>query len=252
MKIRTLYRMSINTGLTPLHKHINEYEFHYIVRGQGVFQNGVKSHTFSNNTIFFTAPGTMHSLRFEPRCDDVFYYCSLFKPKAADKRLVSMIERKFKNGYLHIGAHNVIYFDDIRRKIFSGNTLIHRSGTHEFYSLLYEFAEGKPEVSDQKNLYIEAAIRIIQDKNTTKLDLDAISQKLGLNKSYFIRLFKKRMGVPPMQYFLRLKIESACHLLKHTRLPIYMIAKHLHFVDAFYFSRMFKKIMKVSPKIYRA
>ena len=46
-------------------------------------------------------------------------------------------------------------------------------------------------------------------------------------------------------------IERACQLLKSTNMKINQIALKLAFDDPYYFSRIFKKIVGVSPKAYR-
>ncbi|HVS95503.1 MAG TPA: helix-turn-helix transcriptional regulator, partial [Puia sp.] len=55
----------------------------------------------------------------------------------------------------------------------------------------------------------------------------------------------------PIEYFNHLKIQKACQYLLHTELRIKEIACKLGFEDPFYFSRMFHKLMGMSPNQYR-
>jgi AraC-like DNA-binding protein len=54
-----------------------------------------------------------------------------------------------------------------------------------------------------------------------------------------------------VEYHIRLKIRRACRLLKQTDLNITEIAFRSGFEDSNYFARQFRKIMGVSPSLYR-
>ncbi|WP_156495206.1 AraC family transcriptional regulator, partial [Oleiphilus sp. HI0128] len=58
-------------------------------------------------------------------------------------------------------------------------------------------------------------------------------------------------GISPLKHFSNMKIEQACSLLEQTNISISDIAYQLGYDDALYFSRVFKKLMKVSPRNYR-
>lgn len=73
----------------------------------------------------------------------------------------------------------------------------------------------------------------------------------GLCESYFYLLFKRSMGMSPVEYRNRIRVSTACSLLESTTLSIEEIALSVGFDTPFYFSRIFKKIMSVSPRQYR-
>jgi AraC-like DNA-binding protein len=57
--------------------------------------------------------------------------------------------------------------------------------------------------------------------------------------------------MPPLDYFIHLKLQKACLLLFSTDRKVRTIAEELGYDDPYYFSRLFKKYMKSSPEIYR-
>lgn len=65
-------------------------------------------------------------------------------------------------------------------------------------------------------------------------------------------MFKKRTGYSPLTYFNLMKIRKACELLDTTSMKLNQISFKIGFDDQFYFSRLFTKIMGMSPKAYRA
>lgn len=73
----------------------------------------------------------------------------------------------------------------------------------------------------------------------------------GLDKYYFISLFKEYTGMPPHMYITNIKIEKAKELLTDTELSNAEIAESIGYTDPFYFSRIFKKYTGVSPTSFK-
>ena len=58
-------------------------------------------------------------------------------------------------------------------------------------------------------------------------------------------------GVSPMKRLAQVRLDHACELLTTTTNRIGEVGEQLGFSDPYYFSRVFKKVMGVSPKSYR-
>lgn len=83
------------------------------------------------------------------------------------------------------------------------------------------------------------------------LSLEEIASFVNLSASHFSFLFKKKAGFTPIEYFNHLKVQKACLYLLFTNLRIKEIAFELGIEDQYYFSRMFSKVMGLSPNEYR-
>lgn len=94
-------------------------------------------------------------------------------------------------------------------------------------------------------------LKYLSDHINESMDITAMSKHCHLSASYFIRKFKLKFGYSPGEYFNRLKIQSACHLLSVSDRSIKEICFSLGFEDPLYFSRLFKKVMGKSPRDYR-
>jgi AraC-like DNA-binding protein len=73
----------------------------------------------------------------------------------------------------------------------------------------------------------------------------------GLSIPHYSDLFRRATGYPPVEHFLRLKIQRACQLLDTTELRVNEVAAAVGSTDPFYFSRFFRKITGQSPRAYR-
>ena len=83
------------------------------------------------------------------------------------------------------------------------------------------------------------------------INLTDLASLCGFSVSHYSMVFKKKTSRSPIEYYNNLKIQKACQMLDFTHSNIKEIAIGLHFEDQFYFSRVFKKMMGVSPMEYR-
>jgi len=84
-----------------------------------------------------------------------------------------------------------------------------------------------------------------------ELNLEDLAQVANLSKFHFIRKFKQLTGHAPIQHFIHLKMQYACQLLDTTQEPVKRIASRIGYEDPHYFSRLFKRVIGVSPQQYR-
>ena len=84
-----------------------------------------------------------------------------------------------------------------------------------------------------------------------KMDLESLANHSRLSKYHFSKRFKAVTGHSPIQYFINLKMQHACHLLDASNQPVKQVAAQLGYDDAYYFSRLFKKVIGLSPDQYR-
>ncbi|HBT85173.1 MAG TPA: AraC family transcriptional regulator, partial [Porphyromonadaceae bacterium] len=73
-----------------------------------------------------------------------------------------------------------------------------------------------------------------------------------LSKDHFIRIFKNDMQTTPIKYINQKKIERAQLLLITGDKSIKDIAYDLSFENVYYFNRLFKKIIGMTPSEYRS
>ncbi|HYH56823.1 MAG TPA: AraC family transcriptional regulator, partial [Anseongella sp.] len=98
---------------------------------------------------------------------------------------------------------------------------------------------------------IDCSIRFLKQHISQSLTLKEIADHVHLSVSHFSGLFQKKTGFSPIEYFNHLKMQKACQLLHFTDLRIYEVAARTGIGDPYYFSRVFKENMGVSPKEYR-
>jgi len=84
-----------------------------------------------------------------------------------------------------------------------------------------------------------------------RIRLADLAALVYLQPTYFSNLFSATMGVPPMRYLNRRRVERARALLWLSAMPLHEVARAVGFGDQFYFSRVFSRETGLSPSEYR-
>ncbi|MEK6794776.1 MAG: AraC family transcriptional regulator [Spirochaetota bacterium] len=82
-------------------------------------------------------------------------------------------------------------------------------------------------------------------------DIDSMRRACSMSRSTLTRLFKRHYGISPMQYVLRARIARAAELLATTTMPVASVGEASGIPDQYHFSRMFKQLKGVPPRVYR-
>ena len=82
--------------------------------------------------------------------------------------------------------------------------------------------------------------------------LKTMASIAGLSPTHFGRAFRAATGVPPHRYLQDLRMERARRLLETTTLSITQIALECGFEQSTSFATSFKKLVGVSPRVWRA
>jgi transcriptional regulator GlxA family with amidase domain len=98
---------------------------------------------------------------------------------------------------------------------------------------------------------IEQSIAYMLRHLDKPLQVGTLAAQANVSPSHFFALFRRQVGCAPIDYFIRLRMQHARHLLDETTLCVKEVAAVLGYDDQFYFSRVFKAIHHVPPSRYR-
>lgn len=113
-------------------------------------------------------------------------------------------------------------------------------------SLLYEFVQSSQPNTDSTD-YITKLMDDIAASLHQSFDADAFCERYHISISTLRRIIQKHTGYSLNKYIHRLKISEAKNILLNTDRSIKDTAVSLGYNDVFYFSRLFKKYVGVSP-----
>jgi len=124
------------------------------------------------------------------------------------------------------------------------------TGNMPFNSSLFITHTGLKETQRQDRL--GQSIVFMKSNIHKQLSVEEIAKQFYYSPSHYTSLFKKKTGLSPINYFIRMKIHYACQLLTQRELIIKEIADKIGYEDPYYFSRIFKKVIGKSPTQYKS
>lgn len=102
-----------------------------------------------------------------------------------------------------------------------------------------------------QDYYIKEAITYIEQNFQNDISVVEIANRLGINRSYFGKIFKQTLKQTPQEFLINYRMIKATELLRLTKMSIGDISKAVGYENQLHFSRAFKKIYNISPREWR-
>jgi AraC-like DNA-binding protein/uncharacterized RmlC-like cupin family protein len=227
----------------------------YCYEGKGKVKIKEKEHAIQPGDFFIIPAKVAHIYEADQKKPWTIYWTH-FKG-AISNSIVLQVEKQFAGykGFLHYNESTINLFHEMYNQLERGygsdnlmyaNMCLWHFLTTFIFNNKYD-PSGKLRYKDATDV----AIDFLSSKIDSVLTLEEIANSVNLSSSHFSYLFKNKTGFSPIEYFNHLKVQKACQYLLFTNLRIKEIALELGIDDRYYFSRMFKKIMGLSPDDYR-
>lgn len=105
--------------------------------------------------------------------------------------------------------------------------------------------------SQTEDQLMNSVMNWLIQKADTQFTISELSRHTGLSQVQFTRRFQKAYNVSPSEVVRTIRIKKSAKLLLDSNMNIEEIAKQCGYDNGFYFSRIFKQTMKMSPSEFR-
>ncbi len=116
---------------------------------------------------------------------------------------------------------------------------------HRFIDYSFDFSQIK-----HSDVVFKAA-EYIKSRFADKITLDEIAEHVSLSRSYLSRIFKEETGESLSAYVNKVRIDKAKLMLLDKDCALVDVVSLCGFEDQSYFTKVFKRLVGVSPKRYR-
>lgn len=241
--------------VTPL----SQYVFIYCVEGKGWYEINHSRHEISANQFFILPSGIPHSYGSDKNNPWTIYWMH-FKGDMAGRYADGLdCTREILPSHNSRIQDRIGLFEEIFFTLKSGyaienlryaNSILH----HFLGSLRYisQFRLAKSHNADTAGYDTSKhAVKFMKENIGRRITLSEIAEYTGYTPNHFTTIFHKAIGYSPLAYFNLLKMQTAVQMLESTDMKINQIAAKLGYDDTSYFTRLFTKIIGISPKKYR-
>ena len=231
----------------------NSYILHYIVSGRGYYEVDGHTHTLKKGDIFAIYPDDL--ITYYTDKDDPWEFCwIIFGGTRAHqyyndigishRRLViSNVDRAFVTSIT-----DCLKYIDENARTYSQLRLV--SCLLECFSHIDKATYAERRVPSNTN-HVRNAIAYIEYHYGRGIGIGDIASHLGIERTYFYRIFKKETGKAPKEYLTEYRIKKAKALIARG-VDFKNIANAIGLGDVYYFSKLFKKATGLSPSEYRS
>ena len=236
-------------------KGVGQYVLIYCVDGSGFYVVDGKRHEVKKNQYFILPIGKPHEYgSTEGHFWTVYWlhFCGkaahVFAEGAATPQTINVTMQSRISERINIFDEilTTLHFGDSIEDLRYASSLL----SHFLASMRYLGQFRRAKAGAEKDI-VEQAIHYMRENIENRITLAEVLRYVGYSQSHFSTVFKKKTGMSPLSYFNRLKVEHACKLLKTTDLKVNMICYKVGIEDPLYFSRLFSKVMGMSPTDYR-
>ena len=140
-------------------------------------------------------------------------------------------------------------FKDLEYKRNLKRPMVELESIRDTYSILLALTQAVSEryLPTEKQQKIAPAIEYISQHYNENLTNDTLATACGMSTVYFRKLFTRVLGVSPIAYARKLRIEKAKEMLRSDYGTLSDVALSLGYSDLYDFSRDFKKHTGVAP-----
>lgn len=227
----------------------------YCVEGEGWVSLDKKSVHISPSQFIVIPANKAHKYGADENNPWTIYWVH-FKGHISDY-VVGLLQQHLQNYRPHISynENRIKLFEEIYNNLANGYSsdnlrYVNMTFYHFLSSLIYEDKFNNNAATTVANP-VNITIKYMQSKIHELITLQELARAVNLSVSYFSALFRQQTGYSPIEYFNHLKVQEACQYLSFSTLSVKEMAAKLGIEDQYYFSRMFSKLMGMSPTEYR-
>ena len=145
---------------------------------------------------------------------------------------------------------------EANQKRMGGSGILSKLGELMFAELVRRYVESLPEESrgwlgGLRDRYIGRALNRMHAEPTRAWTLQELAKEAGLSRSSFAERFTGYVGIPPMQYLQKWRLQIAASRLLEGGAGIAVIAADVGYESEAAFSRAFKRVIGASPADWR-
>ncbi|MDE0840362.1 MAG: AraC family transcriptional regulator [Kiritimatiellae bacterium] len=236
----------------PAARVLQEFQCIYIVRGEGLFESEATGRMkVKAGNLCVLLPDAWHRYRPNPKTGWDEYWVSF--DGDMPRRLMEQGILSPKQAVYDVGLDESILrcYKDLIDVIEADRIGGRQIGATLTAQLIARARAATRVDDDPAHKMLRDAVFFIEQNVNQPINFQQFAKTVNVGYSSFRHEFKRHIGLSPKQYHLELRISKAKSLLTNTTLTVKEIADSLNFDTPYYFMKLFKKRVEMSPTQWR-
>jgi AraC-like DNA-binding protein len=211
----------------------------YVMQGQMQYIDGERTINMNEGYIYLLPARIDYTISFVDNYIKYMWFFLLFEPPITNN--IESVQIIGDSPEFHLLKAVEGIFKPERRDVRFVNGIVQ--------SLIYQFSK-KVNLNTLNDSSINKALQYIHCNYNTDINIEDLCKLLSLDYCYFIRRFKKKMGIPPIKYLIKYRLNASIKLLTEDN-SLSQISIMVGFPNLKAYSWSFKKEFKMTPSEYR-
>lgn len=226
----------------------DHYLIHCILYGEGTFTVGKRKYRLKQGEGFLIIPGVV--TYYQADQTNPWEYCWVGFNGTDAKTICDQCGISLDNPILNF--KNATKMMNCIRDLSenydkANNKFTTLSRLYEFFSMIQ-----KEEIHMEKSIgLVDLALDYINKNYSYGISVNQIAGRLCVSRSHLFRIFKENIGLSVQDYLLSFRLERAENLISKTDMSIKEVMYSCGFNDLPNFSRQFRRVYSMPPRIYR-
>lgn len=232
----------------------------YCVEGSGFYRIGEKEHRLNAGQFAILPEGTPHAYGSSEAQPWTIYWIHFSGTQSAYfAEGASTPQEVHPELGSRIHDRNAI-FEEIFQALEKGygvenlryvSALLHYYLASIRFLKQYRGIETKKEDRIASEDIVAQTVHYMMENLELHLTLAQMAEYVGYSVPRFCEVFRNATGHSALGYFNLLKVQAACRMLDETNMKVNQICCKVGIDDCYYFTRLFTRIMGMSPRKYR-
>jgi len=220
-------------------------ELFWGIRGKGCFTVGENEYFLKPGQVIVLFTGQVHDVR---ACTHWEY-----RWMTLDGKMPDQVAKAFGlgNAPVTVGPCPQELFTRLSHEIEDNSPkgqLAASATAYEILCLAHPMNKSVPESS-----YVRECVDLIRNNyNAPEMNVNWLATRLGIHRTNLSKLFRKKMGVSPIEYLILFRVGKALKLLLGTNLSVRQIASETGFGCPSYFTNVVRKRTGLTPLEFRS
>jgi AraC-like DNA-binding protein len=241
-----------DTVLKP--KMIEYYGLHFVVNGKMIYCFNDQQIECRKGDVFCVYPEVVYRHLYFPEEETLeLIWLSIDGPKVP----LLLESAQFTPTVPYVRNVISLELETLLRNLFDKHYDESRKSKVKLYAAIYRMfgliipEEDKSQTKAGPDQWVPLSLDYMNTHFAESINVQDVADYVSIHRVYFTKIFTQHVGITPLHYLQKLRMERALYLLRHSTRTITEIALSLGYADLYAFTRAFSNLHGMSPSAYR-